>query len=487
MSWHSPHPRSLLVDYTWLAAPLASTALTLLATGGRGNPQMWITLGTVAIVFAVLTACGVLRRRRTRYRLTDDAFELESGLFTRRARRVPRTRIRTVDFTASPVHRLLGLVVVRIGTAGEGELRIDALDRDAARALRAAMARPEPADEPLLAEWNPHWIRYAPLTFWAVGGVFVAVGTVYRVLDGFGVEPWRIGFVREAFSAFGASALWLTIPLLLLAIVVLGSLGAIALYVENWWRFRVEWTGSGALGVRRGLFTTRSVAMDRARLRGVQLSEPLPLRAGGGAKVAAVAGSLGTAEETRRRSTLLPPVPLAEALRVVRRVAGRDVFDRQLTPHPPIARRRRFRRAMLFAVLPVVVALVVLGVLFGTGYLISAAAFAVVATPVTAWLARDAHRSLGHAVDDEHLIARSGTFTRRTVALQRSGVVAWTFHSNPFSRRAGLVSLTAAVAAGEQGYRIPDLRAADAEDLADTAAPGIVTEFLVPPREGAYT
>ncbi|GAB3582099.1 PH domain-containing protein [Amycolatopsis endophytica] len=487
MTWQRPHPRSLLVDNAWLAAPLGSAALTLLATGGRGNPQMWITLGTIAIVFAVITACGMLRRRVTRYRVTGDAFELVSGLFTRHVRKVPLTRIRNVDLTAPPVHRVLGLVVVRVGTAGEGELRLDALDRPAAEALRARLARPEPSDEPVLATWNPRWIRYAPLTFWAVGGVFVAAGSLYRVLDGFGIEPWRIGVVREAFSAFGASALWLTIPVLLLGILMLGSAGAVALYIENWWRFRVEWTGAGALGVRRGLFTTRSVTMDRARLRGVQLAEPLPLRAGGGAKVSAVAGGLGDEDETRHRSAVLPPAPLAEALRVVRRVAGHAVFGRTLIPHPPVARRRRFRRGMLFVVLPLTAAMVVPGVVFGPGYLLGGAAFLALATPVTAWLARDAYRNLGHGFDEEFLIARAGTFTRRTTALQRSGVVAWTFTSSPFTRRAGLVTLTAAVAAGEQGYRIPDLDTAHAEEFAETAAPGILTEFLAPAWESAFT
>jgi putative membrane protein len=142
---------------------------------------------------------------------------------------------------------------------------------------------------------------------------------------------------------------------------------------------------------------------------------------------------------------------------------------------------------MIFAVLPITVALVALGVLFGPGYLIGGAAFLVLATPATAWLARDAHRNLGHGLDDEFLIARSGTFVRRTTALQRSGVVALTFTSSPFTRRTGLVTLTAAVAAGEQGYRIPDLDTAHAEEFANSAAPGILTEFLAPTRESAFT
>ncbi|QUH06153.1 PH domain-containing protein [Saccharopolyspora erythraea] len=87
---------------------------------------------------------------------------------------------------------------------------------------------------------------------------------------------------------------------------------------------------------------------------------------------------------------------------------------------------------------------------------------------------------MGHGLDGEHVVARSGTFHRTSVALQRRGIVAWTFSSSPFSRRAGVQTLTAAVAAGEQGYRIPDIAVQDAARFADIAAPGIIGEFLVP-------
>ncbi|MFD0383888.1 hypothetical protein ACFQ2B_20955 [Streptomyces stramineus] len=110
------------------------------------------------------------------------------------------------------------------------------------------------------------------------GGVFAAAGAAWRALDGMGIEPWRIAFVRHAFQEFGHSALWITVPLALLAVTALGSAGAVGVYAENWWRYRLEWTDAATLRVRRGLFTTRSVSIERDRLRGVALREPLLLR-----------------------------------------------------------------------------------------------------------------------------------------------------------------------------------------------------------------
>ncbi len=108
------------------------------------------------------------------------------------------------------------------------------------------------ADDPVLARFSRRWLRYAPLTFWVVGGVFVVAGAVYRTLHGIGIEPWKIGLVRRAWSAFGSGMLWLTVPAALLGLVALGSAGALVLYVENWWNYRLEWTDAHTLRVSHG-------------------------------------------------------------------------------------------------------------------------------------------------------------------------------------------------------------------------------------------
>ena len=85
------------------------------------------------------------------------------GLLNRHVLSTPVDRVRTVDLTSSPIHRLLGLTKVRIGTgtastSDEDRIDLDGLPLDRARALRAELLQtstrrrrgrpPTPAPEP---------------------------------------------------------------------------------------------------------------------------------------------------------------------------------------------------------------------------------------------------------------------------------------------------------------------------------------------------
>jgi putative membrane protein len=106
-----------------------------------------------------------------------------------------------------------------------------------------------------------------------------------------------------------------------------------------------------------------------------------------------------------------------------------------------------------------------------------------VLVPVAAVLAVDAYRSLGHALGEHYLLARSGTVRRATVALQRGGIIGWTFRQSVFQRRAGLVTVIATTAAGAGAYAVPDAGSDDGLTLAAAAVPGLLNAFLEPAPE----
>jgi putative membrane protein len=86
---------------------------------------------------------------------------------------------------------------------------------------------------------------------------------------------------------------------------------------------------------------------------------------------------------------------------------------------------------------------------------------------------------LGHALVDGHLVARSGSLTRRREALATGSVIGWNLRSTWFQRRAGLADLVATTAGGRQHVRVLDLPEDDAVALAHAAHGGLLEPFLV--------
>ncbi len=121
--------------------------------------------------------------------------------------------------------------------------------------------------------------------------------------------------------------------------------------------------------------------------------------------------------------------------------------------HGQVARRRRYVRAV-GAVLIALVGLLIAGVL--EGWPLSVGFAGLVLVPAAA-LAEDRYRNLGHAVVADHLVTRSGALVRRRVMIESDGIVGWKMRQTFFQRRVGVMTLTAATAAGRQGYRVVDV------------------------------
>ncbi len=92
---------------------------------------------------------GLLRYLTTRFRIAQGRVELRRGLLNRHVLSTPLDRVRTVDVTASLIHRVLGLATVRIGTGtastdSDERLDLDGLPADRARELRAELLHVAP-------------------------------------------------------------------------------------------------------------------------------------------------------------------------------------------------------------------------------------------------------------------------------------------------------------------------------------------------------
>jgi putative membrane protein len=470
--WTRLDPRMLVVAPAQEVVrflPLLVVALI----AGRDNRSWWV-LGTVV----VMVCFGVLRWLTTRYRVTAERVELRAGLLFRQHRSVPRDRVRTVDLTARLLHRMFGLTVLVIGTGQhdqgrEAELTLDAVSAAESERLRSVLldrsvARPAvPAPDHLdtgqeLARLHWSWLRYAPLTVWTFASVLALVGSVWGLLTEAGIAPHDIDAVRSLADWLALRPVAVTVATVAGSLLLIGILGSLVLYMEAWWGYRISRRPDGTLQVNRGLLTKRSVSLEERRLRGVEVEEPLLLRAARAGSCTAVATGSGRGD----RSKLLPPAPRSQAHRVAAAVLLEQTSPtlQPLHRHPPAALRRRLIRALLPVVL-LVAGLVAVEALLGwlPSWLWQAAA--VVLLPASVLLGIDRYRNLGHRLTEEYLLMRSGSLVRKTVALRRSGIIGWRVSRSVFQRAAGLATVTAVTAAGAGAYHMLDVDIAQAARL----------------------
>jgi putative membrane protein len=492
--WRWLSPRSLIVRPVTDLIRLLPVLLGILFFGSsRGAGHYWgLGFAAVAIVTSMVRYCT------TRYRITDERIYLRRGLLNQKVLSVPRDRIRSVDLSAHVIYRVLGLRKVMVGTGRndrrEGEsLHLDALLLPEAEALRATLltgaavvavpAAPDvpaataPADREL-ARLSPSWVRFAPLTLTGLVIIGVVIGSGSQVLDATHLDVTAIGPVHRLAIRFGGLAhaqQALDGTLVVLALLVLLS---VAGYVALFWNFRIVSQGSGALRVSRGLLSTRTTTIDTRRLRGVELSEPLLLRAARGARCLAITTGLRVGRGAERGgSLLLPPAPRRVATEVAAAVLGvpDELLTGPLVAHGPAARRRRYLRAVSVAAV-VIAGLLTLGL---TGHApVWTGWSSLVLLPLAAALAADRYRSLGHRLAGDWLVTRTGSLVRRRSVLSTEGIIGWRIHQSWFQRRQGLVSLAATTAAGRQHYVAHDIPAAAALAVTAAATTDLMTPFL---------
>ena len=441
----------------------------------------------------------MLRWFTTRYRISPEQVQLRTGLFRRRTMATPADRVRTVDVTAHALHRLLGLARVAIGTGisdrkreglvldgltaeAAGRLRAELLHRvpEPASAAPAAWQSAAPAEEPI-ATLDLSWIRYAPFTLSGAVTALAILGFAWRIIDQAQVNASNASAVRAFTDHLRDTSVWLDVLQLavagLLAVTVLSVLG----YLLAFWNFRLTRHLGGSLHISRGLITTRATSIEERRLRGIELSELLPLRLVGGARLLAVATGLRVGRGAERGGTLLlPACPVGEARRVSSAVLNEpaSAIDFPLQSHGKRALRRRLVRTLL----PALAILLGLLVLWRAGQLAGWLAIGSLLLPLLAGLlALDRYRNLGHARAGRYLHTQFGSLLRRRVLLQTDGIIGWNLRESFFQRRAGIATLTATTAAGRQAYRVTDLDTDAALRLADAAVPGLLAEFLSSP------
>lgn len=495
--WQRLSWRMLLVDPLGSLTRLLPLFLISLWLGSNRS-NYWFEF----VVISLVVLAGLLRWLSTSYQIGRTHIILKKGFFSRQVVTVARQRIRSVDTESDLFHRVMRVSIVEVGTgradAGKSEaerFRLNAIDTALVEPLRDDLLAHRRALDPTLsgqdeeqwgskygediARWRITWARFAPFSFlgfgvllslwlltWQMGDMHDRIMDLALVqatidwLDSLG-EPW-------AFVGKGL-AIWLVAGVL-----------AVITYAIRYGKYALTDHGQ-LLYVQNGILRRKHQALDKARLRGVEIRLPVYLRLIGGGRLEPV--MTGT-KKGATASTLLPQAPIRDVRRVAVRILGDETpVTVRLRRHPWKAARRRITRGLMpfWAVAGLIV---LIRIDSGESADIWVRWGIPAALVFFLLLSVDRIRMLGHAVLPGMLVTSHGSWSAKRSAVEADGIIGWTVSQSIFQRTAGVATVSAATPAGNGVYSVMDIAEDEAWTLAEELTPGITDVWHTPEDPG---
>ncbi len=376
------------------------------------DTALMAVLTAVGIVVAVggSLAYGWAYYQRFEYRLTEDTFDVDSGVFSRRSREVPYYRIQNVSIVKNILHRILGVAELRVETAGGDatEIRLRLVSEDEADRLQQEITERKRAegDTPPTAEGDDdaalgrpmYDISQKELALLGVVSFDARLLILLVTLFAF-ADP---ATVSEVFVTVPAIAL---APTALLVVYVAGAILSGIVAITNYYDFELRDLGD-ELRYNRGLLQQYSGSIPFTKVQSLTITENVLARQVGYARLLIETAGYSPNEQSGSRTA----IPLAERHRVWQVAADIEDFERPEFTRPPKRARRRyvFRYLGILAILVAIAyALDATGTYEHAWYAIAGL---IVLVPIAAHLK---WQNLGYALQDEYIITRYGFWNRR--------------------------------------------------------------------------
>lgn len=480
------HPLSILFN---IGRQFAAIALPLvLIVVGRGTDEdRW---NVYALVFLIpYTAIAVGRYLSFRYRYEDSDLVIRRGFIFRNQRHIPYSRIQNIDAVQNVVHRLAGVVDVKIQTGGGSEpeatlsvLTLADLDEMRRRVFSTRTAEAEaaeagPADtaQELLYLGARELVVYGLVENRGLIVIGAALGLAWELAPSKLVEQYigdqaSRGLVHSLSRLVGAQGgpSWSALGLAVLGLIVFLLLTRIFSVIWALIRlhgFRLTQQGDD-LRAEYGLLTRVAATIPRRRIQTITIRESIWHRLCGRAavRVATAGGKDAQRERVAEQREWLAPIVLRDRVpdlldRLLPRVDLRAI-DWQ--PVHPRAFRRALVRRLIGSVGLALLALLVLGP--KGAWLIP---------PLAVWAAVRAHlyvKHLGWAITGDVVAFREGAFGRRTTVAPLVRIQVVELAESPFDRRTSMARVRVDTAGGGHGVDVPYLPRHEADTLYSTLA-----------------
>jgi len=425
-------------------------------------------------VFAVIVVVGIVLSvgwqvayyRRFEYQFTEDTFDIDSGVLSRRAREIPYGRIQNVDIRQNVIQRVLGIAEVRLETAGGGETeaQLRYVSRDDAEYVQEEVSRRKrggagegDAVEGVVEESETQLFELTHRELVILGVVSMDL----RLLSILAIPLSFVGpSVLADFAPEGVTVVLIVAGLL--ALVVASAIFSGLLSMARYYGF-VLLDRAEEYRYERGLFQRFSGSIPKDKVQTITLTENVIARRLGYASLTIeTAGYAGSNQGNGSSSQ--SAIPVAERERVVSLAHRIEYFEGLEFERPP--KRARERYAVRYTLVVAFLVAVAYGVVRFTelSFPWYALAAGLLLVPVAAhlkWLNR------GYRLEDDHVVTRNGFWSRRITIVPSYRIQTVVTSETIFQRRRNLATLVVDTA-GAYSLLGDDAKAVDVDaDVAD--------------------
>jgi putative membrane protein len=467
------HPVSALINFVKglkeLIVPfLVVFGVNLFRDGGISGMfnQGWrglipVIIGSVVLVIVLIA--GIIKWKRFVYWFEDGELRIEYGLFVKKKRYIPFDRIQSLNYTEGIFHRPLGLVKVKVETAGSGKIgqaeaeltaisredadRIERKMEEAKRGIwRETAAEPDmaAAEEPAVEE-KKHIKTLYRMTMKELlvlattsGGIGVVLSAAAVFLSQFSeLIPYDAIYEEVMlFLRFGFLIVALTIFVgLLIAWIISVMLTIFANY-----HFTIQ-TDEDHIYLTRGLLEKKKVSVPFKRVQGIKVSQN-PLRELFGyatVTVESAGGSIGDKDEKIR---LFPLAKKSVMLPVLMELFPEMDWEPSMIKAPRRSIHFYYRLDFIW----MIPAIAALGYFFYPYGLLS-----LLVVPVFIMLGIWQHRTAGYALADRQLTMQFRGISKHNFYMLKRRIQAIDVTQSYFQRRKNLASIQSTIKSGMLG------------------------------------
>ncbi|WP_243292527.1 PH domain-containing protein [Bacillus sp. FJAT-47783] len=281
------HPVAVIIRLFKMIKELIATILILLV----GFPyKEYAYLGIAGIVL-ILIILSILHWWKYTYRIEENEFRVEHGIFIKKKRYVPIERIQTIHVSAGIIQRIFGLVKLQVETAGgseDAEIELSAIHGRDAEQIQTLLREKkhnllansdslefiEETSKQIIYNISPKQLLITAATSSGIGIALSILAFFSQFDELFALDKLYEKLVEriEILSNEGVTAIILMVVLLLLVAWGISIIGVVLKFAH----FSVE-LEDDQLIISRGLLEKQKVTVPIERIQAIQIIEN-PLR-----------------------------------------------------------------------------------------------------------------------------------------------------------------------------------------------------------------